>query len=168
MELGPYVEALRRELLTAAEVAGDEVRAAADRLLAAMESSVRLVLIDALSAAAEHITADMAPGSVEVRLRGRDPEFVVSLPAPREPPGPPPPPSPPSFPDAEDGTRARISLRLPDELKVRIEEAAGSIGASVNSWLVHALNDAVSGIQDHPGETSRDRHHGRRMSGWVR
>jgi hypothetical protein len=166
MELAPYVETLHRELSAAAEVAGDDVRRAADRLLTSLDAAVRLVLIDALGAAAELITAELAPGSVELRLRGRDPEFVVIPPAPSEPPAPPPPP-PPTF-DADD-TTARISLRLPDGLKARIEEAAGSIGASVNSWLVNELQDAVVKI-DQAASTS-ERTHGRpgkRMTGWVR
>jgi hypothetical protein len=165
MELAPYVETLHRELSAAAEVAGDDVRRAADRLLTSLDAAVRLVLIDALGAAAEQITAELAPGSVELRLRGRDPEFVVIPPAPSEPPAPPPPP--PMF-DADD-TTARISLRLPDALKARIEEAAGSIGASVNSWLVNELQDAVVKI-DQAASTS-ERTHGRpgkRMTGWVR
>jgi hypothetical protein len=168
MELGPYVESLQRELSTAAAVAGDDVRRAADRLLASLDAAIRLVLIDALAAAAEQITAELAPGSVELRLRGRDPEFVVQLPAPPEPPAPPPPP-PPSF-DADEATTARISLRLPDGLKARIEEAANSIGASVNSWLVHAINDAVVQDQHRPSDAPprSTTHRGKRLSGWVR
>jgi hypothetical protein len=168
MELAPYVEALQRELSAAAAVAGDDVRAAADRLLTSLDAAVRLVLIDALGAAAEQITAELAPGSVEVRLRGRDPEFVVQLPVPPEPPAPPPPP-PPAF-DADEATTARISLRLPDGLKARIEEAAASIGASVNSWLVHALNDAVVQVEHRPPDVPHrpPPRRGKRLSGWVR
>jgi hypothetical protein len=169
MELSPYVETLQRELSAAAAVAGEDVRNAADRLLNSLDAAIRLVLIDALSAAAEQITAELAPGSVDVRLRGRDPEFVVTLPVPSEAPAPPPPP-PPTF-DADEATTARISLRLPDGLKSRIEEAAGNIGASVNSWLVQALQDAVVQVDHHhppgghhPPPTRR----GKRLSGWVR
>ena len=164
MELATYVETLHRELSAAAEVAGDDVRRAADRLLTSLDAAVRLVLIDALGAAAEQITAELAPGSVELRLRGRDPEFVVIPPVPSQPHAPPPPPA---F-DADE-TTARISLRLPDGLKTRIEEAAGSIGASVNSWLVNELQDAVVKI-DQAASTSERTHArpGKRMTGWVR
>jgi hypothetical protein len=142
------------------------VRSAADRLLSSLDAAVRLVLIDALSAAAEQITAELAPGSVELRIRGRDPEFVVQLPVPPEPPAP--PPAPPSF-DTDESATARISLRLPDGLKARIEEAAGSIGASVNSWLVHALNDAVGRVELQPPDVPhRPTTRGKRLSGWVR
>jgi hypothetical protein len=167
MELTPYVESLQRELSAAAAVAGDDVRNAAERLLTSLDAAVRLVLIDVLGAAAEQITAELAPGSVELRLRGREPEFVVTTPVPPEPPAPPPPPPPPAF-DADD-TTARISLRLPDGLKARIEEAAGSIGASVNSWLVHALHDAVVQVEHQPPDVPQaTTRRGKRLSGWVR
>ena len=71
MDLGVYVENLRRELAVAADAGGDEARALAERLVAPLESSIRLTLLEALSAAADEITRDLAPGSVQVRLRGR-------------------------------------------------------------------------------------------------
>ena len=80
MDLTPYVDALRQDLLVAAEPAGPEAHALAERLTAPLESATRLVLLDALSAAAGEITRDLAPGSVDLRLRGREPSFVVSLP----------------------------------------------------------------------------------------
>ena len=45
---------------------------------------MRLALLEALSTAADEITRDLAPGSVYVRLQGREPQFVVT-PAPAEP-----------------------------------------------------------------------------------
>src|SRR5882672_3270640 len=80
MNLTPYVDNLRRELAVAAEAGGEDARALAERLTASLESAARLSLLEALSAAADEITRDLAPGSVEVRLRGRDPEFVVTPP----------------------------------------------------------------------------------------
>ena len=129
------------------------------------------MLIDALGAAAEQITSELAPGSVELRLRGREPEFVVSAALPPEPPAPPLPPAPRRSRSFEgDDTTARISLRLPDGLKSRIEEAANEIGFSVNSWLVRALNDAVTDINQRTTtrEHRRDIRPGRNLSGWVR
>src|ERR1017187_7138747 len=78
MDLGPYVENLQRQLAVAANAGGDEARALAERLVAPLDAAVRLTLLDALVAAAEEITTDLAPGSVQLRLRGRDPEFVVT------------------------------------------------------------------------------------------
>ncbi|TMR25926.1 hypothetical protein ETD85_44320, partial [Nonomuraea zeae] len=80
MDLAPYVDRLRRELAVAAGAGGEDARALAERLAAPLESATRLALLEALSAAADEITRDLAPGSVEVRLRGRDPGFVVTPP----------------------------------------------------------------------------------------
>ena len=80
MELEPYVAALRQEFAVAAEAAGDEAMRVAERLIVPLESSMRLALLEALSAAADEITRDLAPGSVHVRLQGREPQFVVTPP----------------------------------------------------------------------------------------
>src|SRR5882762_10000589 len=80
MELTQYVESLRRELTTAAEVGGEAARALADRLLAPLDAAVRLTLLEALSTAADEISAELAPGSVDVRLRGGNAAFVVTPP----------------------------------------------------------------------------------------
>lgn len=187
MDLRSYIDTLRQELAVAAEVGGEEARALAERLTAPLESAARLVLLEALSAAADEITCDLAPGSVDVRLRGRDPSFVVT-----------PPPSDESFDgtadlgsevaqrgtgssaaevgpsvqpaasEAEDGGTSRINLRLPDSLKLRVEEAAGRQRLSVNAWLVRAAEAALE--PDDPDRDVRRRspRGGQRYSGWVR
>ncbi len=80
MDLRPYVESLHRQLVVTAEGGGEDARVLAERLVAPLEAAVRLTLQDVLAAAAEEITCELAPGSVELRLRGRDPEFVVTPP----------------------------------------------------------------------------------------
>src|ERR687889_59127 len=82
MNLTMYSENLRRELAVAADAGGEEARALAERLTAPLESAIRLTLLEALSAAADEITRELAPGSVELRLRGGEPGFVVTA-APR-------------------------------------------------------------------------------------
>jgi hypothetical protein len=174
MDLTPYVDQLRRELVSSAELAGDEARALAERLTAPLEASLRLALLSSLSTAAEEITSQLAPGSVDVRLRGADLGFVVTAPpAPEhlsEPePEPAPAPSPASTAEAEEGATARITLRLPEQLKTRIEEAAGREGFSVNTWLVRAVSrglEAPAGSS--PSDRRRNRWTGQQYSGWVR
>ena len=78
MDLTHYVENLRHELAVAADAGGEDARALAERLTAPLESAIRLMLLDALSAAADEITRELAPGSVELRLRGGEPDFVVT------------------------------------------------------------------------------------------
>jgi hypothetical protein len=176
MDLTPYVEQVRRELLVSAHVGGDEARALAERLTAPLEATLRLALLSALSTAAEEITSQLTPGAVDVRMRGGDLGFVVTAPpAPELPhePGPEagPEPAPPPIPAAEgdEGATARITLRLPEQLKTRLEDAAGREGFSVNTWLVRAVSrglDAASitSTQDR----RRNRWSGQQYSGWVR
>jgi hypothetical protein len=154
MDLTPYVEGLRRELAVAAEAGGEDARALAERLTAPLESAVRLTLLDALSAAAGEVTRELAPGSVDLRLRAGEPEFVVT-PAPAYEPVEPAIDAAP--PEADDGATARINLRLPEQLKAGIEQAAGRERLSVNSWLVRAAAAALA----------PDARPARQRGGWV-
>lgn len=177
MELAPYVDNLRRELAAAAGAGGEEARALAERLAAALDAATRLALLEALSAAADEITRDLAPGSVEVRMRGRDPDFVVTPPPvdrpyeQAEPEPVPPPPVAPAPPEGDDGGTARISLRVPEHLKPRIEEAAARDGLSVNAWLVRAVTAALDpAANPAPGRSARrgPQQSPNRYTGWVR
>ena len=172
MNLDLYVENLNRQLAVAAEAGGEEARALLERLVAPLEAAIRLTLQDALAAAAEEITTELAPGSVELRLRGRDPEFVVTP--------PPADPSaddlaevaddrPPGLPEGDEGAMSRINLRMPDHLKARIEQAAGGEGLSVNAWLVRAAAAALErtgGLSRRPER--RAPQGAQRYTGWVR
>lgn len=162
MDLTPFVDELRRELAVAAEAAGEEAVALAERLTAPLESAIRLTLLDALSAAADEITRDLAPGSVEVRLRRREAEFAVSLPATPEPA---PAEAPPPPPEADDGAVARINLRLPEQLKQRVEEAANRDLLSINAWLVRAASAALGSDRARPPQ--RRSVYGEKYTGWV-
>ncbi|HEY1273334.1 MAG TPA: hypothetical protein VGF25_00400 [Thermoleophilaceae bacterium] len=165
MNLTPYAENLRRELAVAAEAGGEDARVLAERLSAPLESAVRLTLLDALSAAADEITGEMAPGSVELRLRSGEPEFVVT-PAPSDPPADPEREAAPP-PDEEEGPMARISFRLPEQLKAAIEQAANGERLSVNAWLVRIAAAAVAhGGPDRPRQ--RGPRVGQAFTGWVR
>src|SRR3954452_11958910 len=137
MDLSPYAENLRRELSVAAAAGGEDALALAERLTAPLDSAVRLMLLDALSAAADDITLELAPGSVELRLRSGEPDFVVT-PAPTESPEPVRDTTPQAPPEADEAATARINLRLPEQLKSNIEQAAGRERLSVNAWLVRA------------------------------
>jgi hypothetical protein len=170
MDLTPYVDSLRRELAVAAEAGGDEARELAERLTAPLESATRLTMLNVLSAAMDEITRDLAPGSVDVRLRGLDPDFVVTPPpayggAPAEPAAPAEPLRAPA--DGDEGGTARINLRLPAHLKTRAEEAASREGLSVNAWLVRAVSAAVDG-GTRPRTTEKTQTLGQSFTGWVR
>src|SRR5579884_627075 len=173
MNLQPYVESVQRQLEAAAEAGGDEGWALAERLVASLEPAIRLTMQDVLGAAAEQITCELAPGSVELRLRGRDLEFVVTPPpsdvsaaGAQSGSGVAPPAAgapawadgadqvpgmrsqgaslratapvagvdaanPAAADDGEEGGMSRINLRLPENLKARIEQDAAAEGISV-------------------------------------
>ncbi|NUT48997.1 MAG: hypothetical protein HOV94_17065, partial [Saccharothrix sp.] len=122
MDLNAYVGGLGREFATLAEVGGDDARAVVERLTGSLESAIRMTLLEALSAAADEITRDLAPGSVELRLRGKDPQFVVTVPAPEsardssDTGGVEPVADDGGAAFAEDGPTARINVRLPEQL----------------------------------------------------
>ena len=192
MDLGPYVGKLRRELAVAAEAGGEDARALAERLTAPLDSATRLTLLDVLSAAADEITRDLAPGSVEVRLRGGEPGFVVTPPPGEQEDAGLPDAGEGTFKDSlirmgevmmgvrpaagspeadEGGGTSRINFRPPQHLKVRIEEAAARDGLSVNAWLVRAAAAALeAGGQAAAGrrEPRRAPRSGQRYTGWVR
>lgn len=117
---------------------------------------MRLALLEALSAAAEEITRALAPRSVELRLRGREPEFIVSTPLDE------PAADPFLTVDDDSGGTWRVTLRLPEGLRAVVEAAARRDGSSLNSWLVRAAAAAAQATRQPPGTT---RHH---VTGWVR
>lgn len=177
MDLEPHIESVREQLSLAAEAGGEETRAVAQRLIAPLESALRLMLLEALAAAAGEITRELAPGSVELRLRGGAPEFVVSAPRGDHEPG--------AFQEATDaegwpggppgaslgageGGIARVNLRLPDQLKSRVEQAADRDGLSVNAWLVRAVAAAVERVEAGAREELRRPRGAQRYSGWGR
>jgi hypothetical protein len=161
MDIADLIDTLRQDLGRAAEVGGEDVRSAAERLVLALDPALRLMLMDALSRAASEIGQALPGVSVDVRLRGREPVFVVEgAPASR----------------AEDAAAdtvsddgeavARITLRLPEALKSRAEALATRRGQSLNSWLVAAARAAADG----PPPSGPGRHGlpGQRVQGWAR
>lgn len=167
MDLQPYVDGLQRQLAAAAETGGDEARALIERLAAPLDAAIRLTLQDSLAAAAEEITCDLAPGSVELRLRGREPEFVVT-PPPGDQPETPAPVAPPRPPEGDDGAIWRINVRMPEHLKSRIEQASEGLGLSVNAWLVRAAASALDRTDPGPSGDRRFPPRGQRYTGWAR
>jgi hypothetical protein len=177
MNLTPYVNHLGRELATLAEAGGEEARALVERLTGPLESAIRMTLLDTLSAAADEISRELAPGSVELRLRGRDPGFVVT-----SPPGEPFEPAARDAASSADGSRegdlliaddgaaARINVRLPEQLKAAIEEAAAQEGRSVNAWLVRAAAAALqrSDRDQRPEPRGNGQRAKQGITGWVR
>lgn len=178
MDITPYVESLRRDLMAAADAAGPEARAAAERLAFALDPAARLALMEAVSQAAAEITAEMPAGGVDVRLNGRELDFVVEA-----GPAPAPETAAPLAGDEDeddDGNVARITLRIPESVKTKAEDMASRSGSSLNTWLVNVVRAATRegainvelDLSSLPFLSGNDPFGGgkrgsRRMTGWV-
>ena len=170
MDITPHVEALRQDLTRAAEVGGIEVQVAAERLLMALDPAVRLALMDVLSQAAAEISEQLPGVAIDLRLKGREPEFAVSG-APQGAGGV---AADEPF-DTDDGEAViRITLRLPEALKTRAEALAASRGQSLNTWLVGAARAAAQDgsrdgpRHDHHASSGRHGSGGKHLRGWAR
>lgn len=132
MQLDGYVQALREDLSRVAAVGDESTARAAELLAVALESSFGRRMQEALAEAALELSAQLDEGTVEVRVAGGDPELVYIselAPVPAE--------------ATDEASTARITLRLPQSLKSRLEAAAAASGLSVNTWLIQALSRAL-------------------------
>jgi predicted HicB family RNase H-like nuclease len=144
------VEGLQADLRAIGALGDETVAAAADRIAAAMGAPSTVRLLDLLAQAVDEVSAQLAGGRVEVHLAGEDVEFAVV----HDEPGP----------DDEDREpSARITLRLSEALKARIETAAERAGVSTNTWVVRSLDRATRA----PSSEPRPRV-GRRLQGYGR
>ena len=179
MDITPYVESLRRDLMAAAEAAGPEAREATERLAFALDPAARLALMEAVSQAAAEITAEMPQGGVDVRLAGRELDFVVHT-TPTGPSAEAATPAAPVEEPEDDGNVARITLRIPESVKAKAEELAARSGHSLNTWLVTVVRAATTrdsainvdiDLSSIPFLGGNDPFGGkrgnRRMTGWV-
>lgn len=148
MDLSRYTESVREQLASASALADEQTQQVVQNLGTSLDSALRLTLIQALSDAAVAISAELAPTTVEVRMDGAEPEFVV-----RQAPTSSHDDSYAEESDDEDDERdddllsdeedgqARISLRLSTRLKQRVDDAADEDQVSTNAWI----NEAVVG-----------------------
>ena len=147
MNVAAYVEALQQDLANVAGIGDEAIAEAARRIASALESSLRLRLMDALGEAAAELTNQLPDGHVEVRLNGGEPELAY-VPDPGAPP-----------PSGLDDLSARITLRLPETLKTIVDAAAQEAGVSANTWLLQQIHRSA--------DPSKRRHQGgRRMTGY--
>jgi hypothetical protein len=138
MQIDGYVQALKDDLAAVAAL-GDESTARAAQLLGvALESAFGRRLLEALTEATLELEEQLGGVRVEVRLSGSEPHLVVVQDEPA--PGP-----------ADEASSARITLRLPESLKSRIEDAAAREGVSVNTWVLHVLLRGTESRRQQPG-----------------
>jgi HicB family len=154
MQIDGYVQALREDLARVAALGDESTARAAELLAVALESALGRRLLEALGEAALELNGQLEDGRVEVRFAGGDPELVLvrdEADAAVEP--------------ADEAFTARITLRLPESLKARLDAAAAQSGVSVNTWLVQALQRQIEPRQSAGGTSSGSR---RRLTGYGR
>ena len=149
MQIEGYVQAIRDDLARVAAVGDESTARAAELLAVALESSIGRRLQEALGEAALELSSQLDSGRVEVRIAGGDPELVLVKDdgAATEP--------------ADEAFTARISLRLPESLKARLDSAAARDGVSVNTWLVQVLARAAEPRSSSGGSRRRLTGYGR-------
>jgi hypothetical protein len=149
MQVSGYVQAISEDLARIAAVGDEQTARAAELLAVALEPALARRIQEALGEAALELSAQLDHGRVEVRVAGADPELVYIGAAEPPPAGAP-----------EEAFTARITLRLPESLKSRVEAAAAAGGVSVNTWLIQALSRAL--------EPRRSMGGSRRLTGYGR
>jgi len=149
MQIDGHIQTIREDLVRVAALGDESTSRAADLLSVAIEASLGRQIQDVLAEAALELNTQLDGAHVEVRIAGRDPELVLV----REDGTVPEP--------VDEAFSARITLRLPESLKQRVESAAARDGASVNTWLVQALQRAVEPRRTASGSRNRLTGYGR-------
>jgi HicB family len=133
MKMSLVVDGLRSDVVAVGELGDDVVAELAERIADVLARSAPVRVLDLLSDAATEVSAELPEGRVELRVAGDDvqlayveDEHVAG--------------------DVDDDGQlpARITLRLSEALKARVEEGAAAQGMSVNSYIVRALGRGAS------------------------
>ena len=132
MHLTPHLAQVQDQLTAAAALGDERTREIAASLGTAAAPAVRLAVLNALSAAADEITAALLdhPGSPAVSIRLDEDEVHVSVQTTAEPA-----PAPAEGRGDDGDASARISLRLSEALKSDIDRAAAATASrSTPGW----------------------------------
>lgn len=188
MDLTPYLENLRRDLLQAAALGDDSVRQTANALAGALDASARLTLMNAFADLADEINTQLDGAVVDVRLDGKDVRIHVEhLDTDDEPAAGPFSGRMSKEPGADDADGrggfdtsdwaqamkeasrdlSRTTVRLFNDLKTQAENAAAQQGVSLNTYISRAVHDSVRGAKQGRDQGKRPGRGGRNMSGWI-
>jgi predicted HicB family RNase H-like nuclease len=132
MQMSLTVDAIRADVAAVGELGDDTVAAVAERIGSVLARSLPGRLLDVLSGVAADVTSELPEGRLEVRVRGDDVDLVYVA----DEHG--------STTEAEGDLSARITLRLAEGLKTRVEDGASRESLSVNSYIVRALERSTS------------------------
>ena len=132
MQMSSTVDAIRADVAAVGELGDDTVAEVAARIGAVLARSLPGRLLDLISEVAADVTAELPEGRLEVRVSGDDVDLVYVSDDHASPA------------EAEGELSARITLRLGESLKSRVEADAARQGLSVNASIVRALERSTS------------------------
>jgi hypothetical protein len=147
MKMSLVIEGLRSDVAAVGELGDETVAEVADRIAAILARSASSRILDLLTDVAAEVSAELPEGHVEIRLVGDEVEFAYVDEGAYVP-----------EPEAEQS--ARITLRLSEHLKSRVEESAVREGQSVNSWILRTLERGTTAPR------ARTSHGGSRLRGY--
>lgn len=166
MQLDPYIDSVREDLLAAAAVGDEPSRTAATLLSTALAPSLRLALLGALSECAEQISELLGDTTIAITLSGKDIHIAAvdaedvgpwdagaAASDDEEPPA-----------DAQHdlgravfeagGELSRTTLRIVEKVKKQAEQAASSQGISLNTYIQRAVADSLRAAGRRRGRSS--------------
>src|SRR3984957_3105016 len=146
MKMSLVVDGLRSDVVAVGELGDELVGQVAERIADVLGRSVPGRILDVLSDASAELTSTLPGGRVDVRVAGDDVDltYVEDEPGPTE---------------EYDEQSARISLRLGEGLKARLEAGAAAEGVSVNTFIVPVL-------KRNSGNRGRSNRGGNRLHGY--
>lgn len=125
MKMSSFIEKLSLDLGALGKLGGPDLEMAVSRLIPALEPVLRTRLLEVLAEVSQELRESFPGGHIEARINGEEIEFVFLQ-------------DESTLRETPAELNARITLRLPEDLKSRIEHAATSEGISLNSWLLKA------------------------------
>lgn len=134
MNTEAIVARLEEQLLTAGRIAVSDPAAEpiVEALIGALTPAVRQAVFELVEQAAAEIAAQLPGGRVEVVLSEGEPSLVYRADESETA----------AF--STEELEARMTVRLPSNLKAALEEAADSAGDSVNSFVLKTLATGTS------------------------
>jgi hypothetical protein len=138
MKMSLAIEGLRSDVEAVGELGDEAVAEAAERIAAVLARSASGRILDLLSDVAAELSAELPEGRVEIRLVGDDVEFAYVD-------------EHPTVVEAEGDPSSRITLRLSEQLKTKVEASASSEGLSVNGWILRVLERGTSATKNRSG-----------------
>lgn len=131
MNTSHYLARIHSDLLSLGQLGGPEMIAMTERLIPAMSPILQQRLVEQITLlVAEH---NQLAGAIVLELRMTPDELQLVTPQ-----------LAPTTTEPIGELDARFALRLPTDLKERIDQLAGAEGISANTWMIRTLSTAAT------------------------